>query len=106
MAQSNQVGAPHPSVGSNIQPDSIAAILHAAKKGDATAKPKENARAQNYVPLNNNNSGNEDDIDGDSGEDEHHSTKKRKSSSPDEDQYDADDDSWNERLRPRRKSPP
>ncbi len=107
LAQPNQECVPQPSIGSNVQADSIAAILLAAQRGDATEQPEENARAQSFGPVIN-KFDSEDDSDEDSEEDEHQSTsaKKRKSSPDDEDQYDADDDSWNERLRPRRKSPP
>ncbi len=51
VAQPNQVSAPHRSVSSNTQADLFAAILQAAQRGDATAQPRENARAQNYGPV-------------------------------------------------------
>ncbi len=93
VAQPNQVGAPYPSAGSNTQANSISAILHAAQRGDVTARPEENTLAQKYGPAHNNNDNrNENDIEEASEEYEHHPTKKRKSSPDDEDQYDADGD--------------
>lgn len=102
IAQSEQVGAPPPSVGNNIQADSIAAILQAAQRGDAAVQPEVDARVQNNRSANNSTSDSEDDNDDDSEEDGSRSPRKQKSP----DQYDADDDSWNDRLRPRKKSPP
>mmetsp|Transcript_25791 Transcript_25791/g.51692 ORF Transcript_25791/g.51692 Transcript_25791/m.51692 type:complete len:574 (+) Transcript_25791:316-2037(+) len=109
------VGAPPPSsaAGNNIQADSIAAILQAAQRGDtAAAPPEDTTRAQNNGPVTTNNSDSEDDDNDDDEDSEEEdgpprsTPRKRKAASPDEDQYDADDDSWNERLRPRKKSPP
>eukprot|EP00984_Skeletonema_dohrnii_P023853 scaffold12953_cov123-Skeletonema_dohrnii-CCMP3373.AAC.8 len=109
------VGAPPPSsaAGNNIQADSIAAILQAAQRGDAAAAPPEDTtRAQTNGPVdddNNSDSENDDNDDEDDSEEDgppRSTPRKRKAASPDEDQYDADDDSWNERLRPRKKSPP
>jgi hypothetical protein len=104
IAQSQQVlGAPHPSVGNNIQADSIAAILQAAQRGDAMAQPGEDARVQNNRAANNSTSDSSEDVnEDDNAEDGLRSPRNQKSP----DHYDADDDSWNDRLRPRKKSPP
>jgi hypothetical protein len=106
-AQSQQVDAPPPPASNqNIQADSIAAILQAARRDDA-ARQLEKARAQNNNP---DNGAEEDGNDGGGKADGPLSPRKRKS--PDDGQYDgdddnswADDDSWNKRLRPRKKSP-
>eukprot|EP00984_Skeletonema_dohrnii_P023851 scaffold12953_cov123-Skeletonema_dohrnii-CCMP3373.AAC.6 len=98
-AQSQHEGPPPPSAGNNIQADSIAAILQAALRGDTATQPQDTTRAQNNGPVTNNgnNDGNDEgEIDGSL------SPRKRKSS----DNYDVDDDSWNKRLRKRKKSPP
>jgi len=98
-AQSQHEGPPPPSAGNNIQADSIAAILQAALRGDTATQPEDTTRAQNNGPVTNdgNKDGNDEgEIDGSL------SPRKRKSS----DNYDVDDDSWNKRLRKRRKSPP
>ena len=109
------VGAPPPSsaAGNNIQADSIAAILQAAQRGGdvAAALPQDTTRAQNNGPVDDNDNSDSEDDDNDDEDSEEDgpprsTPRKRKASSPDEDQYDADDDSWNERLRPRKKSPP
>ena len=98
--QPNQEGAlPPVSADNNIQADSITAITQPALRGDATAQPGEDARAQNNDPVANN--GNEDDND-EGKVDEPFSPRSRKSS----DNYEADDDDWDKRLRKRKKSPP
>ena len=88
--QPQQEGAPSssplPAGNLNIQADSITAILQATRRGDAAGQL-----------------GNDDDSNGDDHEGRPLSPRKRKS--PDDDQYDTDDDSWTERLRPRNKSP-
>ena len=104
IAQSQQVlGALHPSVGNNIQADSIAAILQAAQRGDAMAQPREDTRVQNNRTANNSTSDSSEEVNEDDNE-EDGLRSPRNQKSPDH--YDADDDSWNDRLRPRKKSPP
>jgi hypothetical protein len=98
-AQPQQAGAPPPSAGNlNIQSDSIAAILQAARRGDA-GQLEEDVRVENTGP---DNIDNEDGNDGGK-VDEPLSPRKRKS--PDEGYVAGDDDSWSKRLRPRKKSP-
>eukprot|EP00985_Skeletonema_marinoi_P007532 scaffold3316_cov94-Skeletonema_marinoi.AAC.15 len=99
ILQAARSGAPSPSSGS-IQADSIAAILQAARRGKSARQPQEDAHARN--DLGNNDNGDDDDEDSEAvGQ---LSPRKRKSS-PDHDQYyDSDDDSWENRLRPRKKS--
>ncbi len=99
--QPQQVGAPPPSAGNlNIQACSMAAILQAARRGEAAGQSEDgDAHTQNGPDDNGN-------VNGDNNDDDHEgrplSPGKRKSR--DDDQYDdTNDDSWNERLRPRKK---
>jgi len=102
-AQPQQVGAPPPSVTNlNIQADSIAAILQAARRGESARQPQEDAHAGN--DLGNNDDGDDED-DEDSEADGQRSPRKRTSLNDDDDQYDdSDDDSWENRFRPRKTS--
>jgi hypothetical protein len=106
-AESQQVGTPPtpmppPTGDLIIQADSIAATLQAARRRDVAAvQLEEDAYAENGGSDNSANK----DGNGDDHEYEGRPLSARKRKSPDDDQYDADDDSWNERLRPRKKSP-
>ena len=96
--QSQQVGMPPPSAAGNmnIQADSIAAILQAARRGDAAGQLEDDDHARNGPDNGDNEDGNDDR--------EGRQLSQRKRKSPNDDQYDADDDRWTERLRPRKKS--
>ncbi len=101
FVQRQQVGTSPPSAGNgnlNIQADSIAAILQAARRGEAAGWLEEDDDARNG--SDDSDSANEDN-NGDNKE-RPFSARKRNSSSDDDAD---DDDSWNERLRPRKKSP-
>eukprot|EP00984_Skeletonema_dohrnii_P023855 scaffold12953_cov123-Skeletonema_dohrnii-CCMP3373.AAC.10 len=101
ILQAARSGAPSPSSGS-IQADSIAAILQAARRGEPARQPEEDAHARD--DLGNNDNG-DDDNEEDSEADGQLSPRKRKTPYNDDDQYDdSDDDSWENRLRPRKKS--
>jgi len=98
--QSQQVGAPPPpppaAGNQNIQADSIAAILQAARRGGVAGQLDDDDHARNGPDNGDNEDGNDDR--------EGRQLSQRKRKSPNDDQYDADDDSWTERLRPRKKS--
>jgi hypothetical protein len=97
--QSQQVGAPPPPAAGNmnIQADSIAAILQAARRGGVAGQLDDDDHARNGPD----NCDNEDN----NGDHEGRQLSRRKRKSPNDDQYDADDGSWTKRLRPRKKSP-
>ena len=100
ILQAARVGAPSPSSGS-VQADSIAAILQAARRGESARQPQEDAHARNDLGNNDNGDDEDSEVVGQL------SPRKRKASpdDDDDDQYDdSDDDSWENRLRPRKKS--
>jgi len=86
-AQFQQLGTPPPpSAGNvNIQADSIAAILQAARRGDVAGQLEDDDHARNGPDNGDNENGNDD-------------REGRQLSH-------VHDDSWTERLRPRKKSP-
>jgi hypothetical protein len=94
--QPQQVGTlPPPAAGNmNIQANSIAAILQAARMGDVAGQPEDDDHARNG-PDNGDNEDDNDDREG-------RQVSPRKRKSPNDDQYDADNDSWTKRLRPRK----
>jgi hypothetical protein len=97
--QPQQVGAPLSSAGNmNIQAGSVAAILLAARRGEAAGQREEGDAHSNGPEDSVNEEDNDDDYEG-------RPPSRGKRKSPDDDQYDADNDTWNERLRPRKKSP-
>jgi hypothetical protein len=89
-----QVGVQPPSAADlKIQVDPIAATLPVARGDGAGGLPDDDAHARNGLD-NGNDEGKADDP-----------VSSRKRKSVDDGQYDSDDDSWNERLRPRKRSP-
>ena len=98
ILQAARVGAPSPSSGS-IQADSIAAILQAARRGESARQPQEDAHARNDLGNNDNGDDEDSEVVGQL------SPRKERLLDDDDDQYDdSDDDSWENRLRPRKKS--
>jgi hypothetical protein len=89
-----QVGVQPPSAADlNFQVDPIAATLPVARGDGAAGLPDDDVHARNVLE-NGNDEGKADDP-----------VSSRKWKSVDDGQYDSDDDSWNERLRPRKRSP-
>jgi hypothetical protein len=92
--------------GSNlsIQADSIHGVTGRRDDADAAGQLEEDDHAQTQNGPEN-GGGNEDGNDGAGKVDRLLSQRKRKSRDDDDDQYDTKDDSWNNRLRTRKKSP-